>query len=143
MRARRCLCWRNLARRSALAYSGEPGAVPEDPRALRELVVGDGTEITLEALLRWCWQVGIVVVPMEAPGGFSAGAWVIGGQPVVVLKEGPDYKAYWLFALAHELGHLALGHVTRSGLVDIERAAWEGQSDGTGENGRTDTRLTF
>jgi hypothetical protein len=66
---------------------------------------------------------------MEAKGGFSAGAWVLGDQPVVVLKESPDYLAYWLFALGHELGHLALGHVTDGGLVDIERAASEGKSD--------------
>ena len=118
----------SLARRSALAYSGRPGRVPEDPRALREAVIDKGTEITLEALLRWCWAAGIVVVPMDAAGGFSAGAWLIGDQPVVVLKEAPDFKAYWLFALAHELGHLARGHVARGGLVDVEHA-WDGQSD--------------
>lgn len=118
----------SLARRSALAYSGEPGAVPEDPQALRHAVVGDATELTLEALVRWCWGAGIVVAPMEAAGGFSAGAWVFDGQPVVVMKEAPDYKAYWLFALAHELGHLARGHVTSGGLIDVERG-WEGQSD--------------
>jgi len=119
----------SLARRSALAYSGLPGKIPDDPQTLRTLVADDRAEITLEALVRWCWQTTIVVVPMEAKGGFSAGAWVIGDQPVVVLKETPDYMAYWLFALAHELGHLALEHVTDGGLVDVGRAAWEGQSD--------------
>lgn len=118
----------SLAQRSALAFAGRPGVVPADPRALRELVVGKGTEITLDALARWCWQAGIVVVPMLAKGGFSAGAWLIGNQPVVVLKEAPDFKAWWLFALAHELGHLAHGHVGRSGLVDLE-PGWEGRDD--------------
>jgi transcriptional regulator with XRE-family HTH domain/Zn-dependent peptidase ImmA (M78 family) len=118
----------SLARRSALAYSGPPGSVPDDPRALREVVVGDGKAITLDRLVRWCWQSGIVVTPMEARGGFSAGAWVIGDQPVVVLKEAPDFKAYWLFALAHELGHLAHGHVAGVGVIDVEHA-WEGQDD--------------
>lgn len=118
----------SLARRSALAYSGPPGAVPDDPRALREAVAGDESEITLDRLLRWCWQTGIIVAPMEARGGFSAGAWVIGDQPVVVLKEAPDLKAYWLFALAHELGHLGRGHVAGAGVVDIEHA-WEGHDD--------------
>jgi transcriptional regulator with XRE-family HTH domain/Zn-dependent peptidase ImmA (M78 family) len=118
-----------LARRSALAYAGTPGAVPDKPKALRQAVAGGATEITLEALLAWCWRAGIVVVPMDAAGGFSAGAWIFGDQPVVVLKEAPDYKAYWLFALAHELGHLAHGHVTRGGLVDLG-SSWEGQRDG-------------
>lgn len=118
----------SLARGSALAYPGSYGTVPESPRTLRKAVVGGGNEITLEMLARWCWDNGIVVVPMEARGGFSAGAWVIGDQPVVVLKEAPDYVAYWLFALAHELGHLAHKHVGRGGLIDVERA-WEGQDD--------------
>jgi transcriptional regulator with XRE-family HTH domain len=118
----------SLARRSASVYSRSPGAAPDEPIALRAAVVGDATEITLDALVRWSWQAGIVVVPMGASGAFSAGAWVFDGQPVVVLKEAPDFKAYWLFALAHELGHLARGHVTDAGLVDVERA-WEGQTD--------------
>lgn len=118
----------SLARRGALAYPRTPGAVPADPGELRKAVLGDATEMTLEALLRWCWDAGVVVVPMLGRGAFSAGAWTIGEQPVVVLKEAPDYFAYWLFALAHELGHLARGHVTRRGLVDVERA-WEGDDD--------------
>jgi Zn-dependent peptidase ImmA (M78 family) len=118
----------SLAQRSALAFAGRPGVVPADPRALRELVVGNRADITLEALVRWCWQAGIVVVPMLAKGGFSAGAWLIGEQPVVVLKEAPDFKAWWLFALAHEVGHLAHGHVGRGGLIDIE-PGWEGRDD--------------
>ena len=75
-----------LAHRSALAYSGPPGVVPEDPQALREAVLDEGSEITLDTLVRWCWSAGIVVVPMLATGGFSAGAWLIVDQPVVVLK---------------------------------------------------------
>jgi transcriptional regulator with XRE-family HTH domain/Zn-dependent peptidase ImmA (M78 family) len=118
----------SLARRSALAYAGKAEGVPRDPRALREAIAGDRAEITLELLVGWCWEAGIVVVPMEAAGGFSAGAWLIGTQPVVVLKEAPDYKAYWLFALAHELGHLARGHVTPEGLVDVGHA-WTGETD--------------
>jgi hypothetical protein len=117
-----------LARRSALAWDGPAGSVPDTPQELRTLVAGTKTEITLETLLAWCWMAGVIVVPMEAKGGFSAGVWVIGGQPVVIIKESPDFKAYWLFALAHELGHLALGHVPDGGLADID-SAWKGQDD--------------
>ncbi len=121
-----------LAQRSALAYSGDPGTVPADPLTIRESVTDDATGITLDGLLDWCWNAGIIVVPMKAPGGFSAGAWLIGDQPVVILKEAPDYKAYWLFALAHELGHFALGHVARNGLIDVE-SVW-GENDDDQEN---------
>jgi len=117
-----------LARLSASAYSGSPGTVPREPQALREAVTGSATEITIEALLDWCWRTGIVVTPLDVPGGFSAAAWICQGQPVIVIKETPDYKANWLFTLAHELGHLARGHVTGTGLVDVE-PGWEGHTD--------------
>jgi transcriptional regulator with XRE-family HTH domain/Zn-dependent peptidase ImmA (M78 family) len=118
----------SLAQRSALAYSGSPGMVPENPEALRDAILGDKSEMTLELLVRWCWESGVLVVPMQAKGGFSAGAWRFGDQPVVVLKEAPDFKARWLFALAHELGHFALGHVAQRSIVDAG-SAWNGPND--------------
>lgn len=112
----------SLARRVALAYRGRPGCVPNDPKQIRDAMGADSGSVTLEPLLRWCWENGVVVVPMAAKGGFSAAAWMIGDQPVVVLKETPDYWAYWVFALAHELGHLGLGHVVSDGVVDVDSA---------------------
>jgi transcriptional regulator with XRE-family HTH domain len=112
----------SLARRAALAYRERPGHVPNDPKQIRDTMDAGNGSVTLEPLLRWCWENGVVVVPMAAKGGLSAAAWMIGDQPVVVIKESPDYQAYWLFALAHELGHLGLGHVVNDGVVDIGSA---------------------
>lgn len=112
----------SLAQRSALAFAGTPGDVPSDPHQLRELVAGGGNTLTLKTLLDWCWRNGIVVVPMIGGAGFAAGAWLVGDQPVILLREAPDVAARWLFALAHELGHLGRGDVGRSGLVDLESA---------------------
>lgn len=117
-----------LARRSALAFPGAPGTVPPDPAELRGQVLEAAGELSLEALVSWCWQAGVIVVPMQAAGGFSAGAWLIGAQPVVVLKESPDLKPHWLFALAHELGHLARRHVSTEGLVDLS-SGWKNPDD--------------
>jgi transcriptional regulator with XRE-family HTH domain len=119
----------SLARRAALAYRGRPGVVPADPSAIRAAIGAGSASVTLEPLLRWSWENGILVVPMAAKGGFSAAAWMVGDQPVVVIKEAPDYWAYWVFALAHELGHLALGHVARDGVVDVG-SAHESSDDG-------------
>ncbi len=110
----------SLARRAALAYRGRPGRVPSDPQLIRDAMNAGKGDVTLEPLLHWCWENGVVVVPMAAKGGFSAAAWMVGDQPVVVLKEAPDYWAYWVFALAHELGHLGLGHVVSDGVVDVD-----------------------
>ncbi len=109
----------SLARRAVLAYRGSPGTVPAHAAVLRAEVIAEHGAVTLSELLSWCWEHGILVVPMAATKGFSAGAWLIGDQPVVVIKEAPDYRAYWLFALAHELGHIALGHVAKVGIVDV------------------------
>lgn len=111
----------SLARRSALAYEGRAGTVPSDPSELRAALLAEGGQITLASLLRWCWANGVVVVPMDAKAGFSAGVWRLGPQPVVVIKEAPSYQAHWLFALAHELGHIARGHVADAGVVDVDR----------------------
>lgn len=112
----------SLARRAAFAYRERAGGVPNDPKLIRDAMGAGSGSVTLEPLLRWCWENGVVVAPMAAKGGFSAAAWMIGDQPVVVIKEAPDYWAYWVFALAHELGHLGLGHVVSDGVVDIDSA---------------------
>jgi transcriptional regulator with XRE-family HTH domain len=118
----------SLAQRAALAYRERPGRVPNEPKLIRAAMDAGNESVMLEPLLRWCWENGVVVVPMAAKGGFSAAAWMIGDQPVVVVKEAPDYWAYWVFALAHELGHLGLGHVVSDGVVDVDSAR-EGSDD--------------
>lgn len=96
--------------------------LPADAGALRKLVLGgENREITLEDLLRFSWGAGIVVVPMAAGPGFQAVAWYVAQRPVVVLRLTRSYSAQWLFTLAHEIGHLVLGHVkANSGLVDVD-----------------------
>ncbi len=95
--------------------------LPADAATLREAVLAGGErEITLGDLTSWAWEHGIVVAPMGAGPGFEAVAWYVGKRPVVVLRLKRDFAAQWLFTLAHEIGHLALGHVSgSSGVIDI------------------------
>ena len=52
----------------------------------------------------------------KRPDGFAAR---VNGRPVIVLCRHAKYSAWLLFILAHELGHLALGHVPEEGtLID-------------------------
>src|SRR5207245_388630 len=44
----------------------------------------------------------------------------VGSEPTVIVKEIRDHVAYWMFDIAHELGHVALGHVHDEGLVDVD-----------------------
>jgi transcriptional regulator with XRE-family HTH domain len=96
--------------------------LPVDASATRAAVLnGEEREITLDDLLRFCWTSGIAVVPMAAGPGFEAVAWYVARRPTIVLRLTKSYSAQWLFTLAHEIGHVILGHVEAdSGLVDVD-----------------------
>jgi transcriptional regulator with XRE-family HTH domain/Zn-dependent peptidase ImmA (M78 family) len=92
---------------------------PSDPDVIREEAKEQG-HVTLASLLTWMWQRGIPVVPLLGRRGFSAAVWSIDGMPVVILKEARDLAVYWLFDLAHELGHIVLRHITHAAVVDVD-----------------------
>jgi transcriptional regulator with XRE-family HTH domain len=96
-------------------------AVPTDPAKLRAELADSRGNVTLENLFRGAWERGVVVIPMSGSGAFSAAAWNVEGRPAVVLKEARDLLVFWLFDLAHELGHHAHGHVVDEAIVDVER----------------------
>ena len=107
-----------IARRAstANAFSG----LPSDGRQVHEEARTPDGEVTLASLARWAWSRGVPVVPLLGRGGFQAAVWTDIDVPVIVLKESRELSVYWLFDLAHECGHLALGHVKDIGLVDVD-----------------------
>jgi transcriptional regulator with XRE-family HTH domain len=109
---------RTLSEISSEAFEQPPAELPDGPDPIREQI---GAEITLEALAEWAWDAGIMVLPMGGPD-FSAAAWHVGERPAVVLKAKQEYSAHWLFELAHELGHVLLGHAAgETGVVDVDQ----------------------
>jgi transcriptional regulator with XRE-family HTH domain len=105
---------------SASVCEGPVSEVPADPAELRRAMIPGGEgPLTLDMLLAWVWSAGILVIPMTGPGGFSAAVWAVEQRPVIVLKEQREMLAYWLFDLAHELGHIAHGHLGRRGVVEL------------------------
>jgi hypothetical protein len=56
---------------------------------------------------------------MAGRGGFAAAVWLIESAPVIVVKEARNLEVFWLFDLAHELGHIGRGHIGGDGLVDL------------------------
>jgi transcriptional regulator with XRE-family HTH domain len=98
-------------------------SVPRDARAVRQEILNKEGEVTLGALLEWAWGRGLAVMPMSGRGGFVAAAWTVAAAPVVVLKDARDIVSFWLFDLAHEIGHIARGHIERDGIVDVESPA--------------------
>lgn len=112
---------RTVSEISTMAAEDMEVTLPADAPTLRDdLLRGEKRQITLEDLLRWSWEHGIVVLPMVGGPGFQAAAWYVDQRPVIVLRLKNDFIAQWLFALAHEIGHLVLGHVTaNSGVIEI------------------------
>lgn len=85
---------------------------------VRVQVLVHAPSVTLEGLLRFCWERGIVVAHLDQlPKGtgfrkFDGLALFAGDRPCILLAEKHDAPAWLAFHLAHELGHLMLGHVT-------------------------------
>lgn len=82
---------------------------------VREEILAQHATVDLNGLLAWTWAHGIIVVhlcrlPMHAKK-FSGIALFHDTRPVIVLADGRDSPPWLAFHLAHELGHILLGHV--------------------------------
>ncbi|CAI3134524.1 ImmA/IrrE family metallo-endopeptidase [Acinetobacter baumannii] len=91
--------------------------------------------INFNILLDYCWEIGIPVIFVEnLPSPKMQGlALQLHSRPVIILTSKHKH-GYLVFHLAHELGHIILGHVTNDHWVidekinehsdeDIEQAA--------------------
>ncbi|MGA3941092.1 hypothetical protein ACI2TU_07795 [Ralstonia nicotianae] len=102
-------------------------SLPATPAELRQYVLNSfkGHWLGLRNLLMACWASGIPVVYLAELGNGvpKMDGMVVhtGDRPVVVLSKGADLWAWQLFILAHEVAHIALGHVSPDEiLVDEE-----------------------
>jgi hypothetical protein len=89
---------------------------------VREAILSSGAgRIDFDSLLNFAWQQGIAVIPLpNLPKGvkkMDAAALRVDGRPVIVISRKSDSKAWLSFILAHELGHLLLGHVPDNGSI--------------------------
>ncbi len=87
--------------------------------------------IDFKALVDYCWELGIPVifVPSLPSPKMQGLALKIDGRPAIVLTSGRKH-GYLVFDLAHELGHIALGHVSDDDWVIDEKIDAHAKSDG-------------
>lgn len=80
-----------------------------------ELLTAPDDRIDFDALLKFCWSKGIPVIPLpNLPKGvrkMDAAAIKVGLRPAIIIALRNNSKAWLSFLLAHELGHICLGHV--------------------------------
>lgn len=108
-----------VARATQLPFS----PLPSDPLAIRQTIIEQYPQVTLYGILDYCWQHGIAMVYFNRyPKGTRKLAgmiqWVEEQYPVIVLSSSHTHPARLAFDLAHELGHLALGHINEGILLE-------------------------
>jgi len=104
-------------------------SLPRNVQEIRTEILKSSLEketktVNLISLLEYCWSKGIIVVYYnQFPKNIKKFAGLIQWQfsrPVIVLSSNDKYSMMLAFDLAHELGHLALGHLKEGVLIDEE-----------------------
>lgn len=119
--------------------------LPSSPAALRREAAGDGM-LGFDSLLSVCWDHGIPVIPLpHLPVGvrkMDGAALQIGDRPVVVIAKKKSSRAWLSFILAHEIGHIAKGHLRPgSTIVDVslqESATYATDAAGDAQEAQAD-----
>lgn len=92
---------------------------------LRAAILANQPFIRLLDLLALVWGLGIPTIhlrvyPLRAKR-MCAMAMRVGSRAAILLARDAQYPPWAIFHIAHEIGHIALGHVPAdSGLVDME-----------------------
>lgn len=127
---------------NAIAPQLEPAERSVDGRSaleVRDAMLRTRPYVGLGDLLALCWGVGIPVVHLRVrpwPQKRMAAMTVrAAGRPYVLLAKDASYPAVIAFYLAHEIGHIALGHVEDGGaVVDMDVAGAAGDDGGDDED---------
>jgi hypothetical protein len=116
-----------------LALSGvdsKQKALPKDPLKLRQQILQTHECVSLEGLLDWCVNAAIPVIHVEKlPGKKMTGLVVRDSDRFAIVLSKNGHPAFLLFHLAHELAHIAKGHLTADGFVADEKIRGADSSD--------------
>lgn len=103
-------------------------SIPSDPLFIREAIMQGGVCVSLNSLLEFCWSFGLPVIHFDISSLFGKGSsgpsksdglvMMAENRPVVVIGSSRKHSAWLLFILAHELGHIAYGHLKEGILSD-------------------------
>jgi len=110
---------------AATPHDAEVG--PLQAPVLREAILASGRPyVDLSSLLALCWGIGIAVIHLRVfpwpQKRMSAMTVRVGDRWAVLLARDAEYPAPIAFYLAHELGHIGLGHLNAGEtIVDFER----------------------
>lgn len=114
------------ASKIVLSNIERPYVRPASAAEIRSQILASGKPwVSLSDLLDYCWECGIPVIHLASSimkKKMDGIAMSTNNRPSIVLSSKKEC-GYLLFHLAHELGHIALGHVDANGaIVDTEIA---------------------
>jgi hypothetical protein len=117
----RCLAI-GAARIACQALSLPVAALPVTGIEMRKAILNMGKHyVSLEDLLDHCWNSGIPVLHIARfPAHTRKPDALVSrfqDRPAIVITKQHAYSAWLLFILAHEAGHIALGHLGGGGIL--------------------------
>lgn len=94
-----------------------------DPIQLRNKILKKSNNgiIDFELLLGFCWESGIPVLFLDdlprSTKRMTGMALCVDSRPIIVLGFKNKQISRQLFVLAHEIGHIACGHISKNGIL--------------------------
>ncbi len=78
--------------------------IPTNPLEVRNNILKYG-DLSFNNILKYVWDLGIPVLPLNDSGAFHGACWRSQGRNVIVLKQQTMISSRWGFDLLHELYH--------------------------------------
>jgi hypothetical protein len=105
-----------------------------DPFVLRSAILESKPFVGLDSLVASCWGLGIPVIQLRVfpLATKSMHAMVAGANSrhAILIGFAAKYPAQAAFTLAHEMGHIALGHLPEGGtIVDLDEIGNRDETD--------------
>lgn len=95
--------------------------VPADPLVLRRALLGGRPFVSFGDVITACWSLGVPVLHLRVfpaqTKGVTAIAVKLGGRHAILVARESGFDAQYMFHVAHELGHIALGHLGEGGAI--------------------------
>ena len=79
--------------------------LPIDPSELREQIATSYGSLHLDAIVKYLWDLGIAVLPLDDPGAFQGACFRMNFRNVIVLKQRSLSESRWAFDVLHEYWH--------------------------------------
>ena len=79
--------------------------IPTGPKAVRAAIMGQYGNMDFDSILRFIWDHGVPVLPLDDAGAFHGACWRANGRNVIALKRRTRLVARWVQPALHEFYH--------------------------------------